>query len=354
MAITFIQSADAFNYKPMLDTTSKTVIEFCRRHGHKYENYVGVKRGFYPWQASFNRLFMLKDLLDAGYCGWVVHMDADAFVHDLDFDLAAYLASKGDVAGILTPMGDDCQPWEINNGVALFNLSHPIGRRIIEEWHARYMAVSDDTLRQLTEWPGDINDQTFLFEILDDSAEIRDAFFFGDRMLLNHPYATFIRQILRAYMPIQADRHQVVRMAVKEILPEQGEDLVGRLYPVLISTLFRVLLRRDIEASAVENFRSRFHEKGIETAFRETFAEILISREYLELNPPLPLRAVIEQGYRWVLGRSPDQKGLDAYAAALENGHISMEQIRADMIGSAEFAKLHTLIASPLSTTQAN
>jgi hypothetical protein len=337
MSVTFIQTADAFNYKPMLDITSKTVIEFCRRHGYSYESYVGVKRGFHPWQASFNRLFMLKEFLDRRYTGWVVHMDADAFIHDLDFDLDAYLEGKGNVAGILTPMGDGVRPWDINNGVGLFNLGHPIGRRVVEEWHARHMTVSDETLQELVVWPQDINDQTFLFEILDGSEDIRSAFFFGDRDILNHPYASFIRQILRAYMPVQADRLEVVRTAVEEVLPEQGEDLVGRLYPMLISTLFRVLLHRDIEASAADHFRSRFYDKGIETAFRETLAEILVSREYLELNPPMPVRTIVEQGYHWILGRKPDDKGLSAYVAALESGNISIEQIRADMIGSAEF-----------------
>jgi hypothetical protein len=336
MTVTFIQTADAFNYKPMLDITSKTVIEYCRRHGHSYESYVGIKRGLHPWQASFNRLFMLKDLMDAGHRGWVVHMDADAFIYDLGFDLNAYLADKGDRAGVLTPIGGG-RDWEINNGVMLINLGHPIGRWVVEAWHKRYMDVSDDTLRQLVEWPGDINDQTFLFELLDQHEEVRSAFFYQDKRLLNDPYGEFIRQILRAFMPAQSDRLEVVRTAVDEIMPGEGDDVVTRLFPLIMSNLFRILLHRDVDAGALANYRPRFIEKGIDTAFRETFAEILVSREYLELHPPVPPHLTIRMGYKWILGRDGDEDGLSAYTEAFKSGAMSIEDIRRDMIRSDEF-----------------
>jgi hypothetical protein len=337
MTVTFIQTADAFNYKPMLDITSKTVIEFCRRHGHAYESYVGVKRGFHPWQASFNRLFMLKDLMDSGHRGWIVHMDADAFIYDLNFDLNTYLADKGDRAGVLTPIGME-RYWEINNGVMLVNLAHPIAQRVVEEWHRRYMAVSDETLLELSEWPGDINDQTFLFNILDEDQEAREAFFYQDKRLLNDPYGEFIRQILRAFMPKQSDRLEVVRTAVEEVIPNGDDDVVARLYPLIMSNLFRILLHRDVDAGALDNYRRRFIEKGIDTAFRETFAEILVSREYLELHPTVPPHLTVGMGYKWILGRDGDEKGMNAYVEAIKGGSMSIADIRRDMLTSEEFA----------------
>ena len=346
MPVTFIQTADAFNYKPMLDVTSKTVIEYCRRHSHAYESFVGIKRGFYPWQASFNRLFMLKEMADAGHRGWIAYLDADAFIYDLTFDLDSYLLDKSDCAGVLTPVGVGVH-WDINNGVMFLNLSHPVARRVIDRWHARYMAVGDERLRALVNWPGDINDQRFLFEILDADEEAREAFFYEERRLLNDAEGLFIRQILRAYMPAQSDRLHVVRTAVDEILPDGSDDIVDRLYPIMISNLFRVLLRRDIEESAVNHFRARFVEKGIDTAFRETFAEILVSREYRELNTEINDELLVRLAYRCILGREPDDIGGRAYVNALRSGTLTFDKIRSDMLGSAEFAsKYPTAVTS--------
>lgn len=69
MDVTFVQTADPVFYYAMLHETSRTVRAFCATNGLKYESYVGVKRGFMPWNATYNRVYMLKEMVDRGYTG---------------------------------------------------------------------------------------------------------------------------------------------------------------------------------------------------------------------------------------------------------------------------------------------
>ena len=86
-----------------------------------------MKRDYYPWQASFNQVYMLKELLDRDEHDWIVYLDADAYVADLDFDLPAYLADRSGYGAIVTPAHDDGAWWDVNTGVLALNLRHPVG-----------------------------------------------------------------------------------------------------------------------------------------------------------------------------------------------------------------------------------
>jgi hypothetical protein len=96
----FIQTCDPFNYRDMLGATSRNVTEYCRRHGHEYQAFIGIRRGVHAWHATFNRIPMLEDMVARGDCGWIVYLDADAYIEDLDFDLATYLSGLGDRAAV--------------------------------------------------------------------------------------------------------------------------------------------------------------------------------------------------------------------------------------------------------------
>ncbi len=108
--ILFIQTADPFRYRRMLAITAESVASYCRRHGHSYESFVGLKRGRWPWQAAYNRIVQLREIADRGFSGWVVHVDADAWIDDAAFDLRGYLADKRDIAVVMAPAGDSGLP----------------------------------------------------------------------------------------------------------------------------------------------------------------------------------------------------------------------------------------------------
>src|SRR6266436_878993 len=71
MDIICLQTADPFDYYEMLSETSKTVRLYCKDNGIHYHCYIGVKRGYFSWHANFNRIYMVKEVLDSGFRGWI-------------------------------------------------------------------------------------------------------------------------------------------------------------------------------------------------------------------------------------------------------------------------------------------
>ncbi len=225
--IIVLQTADAEHYAPMLAITATNVREYCRRHGLGYESFVGVKRGFHPWQASFNRIPMLVELIERGFAGWALYLDADAYIQDLDFDLAAYLADKGDRAAIFAMSGVSDAHWDINDGVALINLGHPLGRAMVYQWAAGFAAHSDDFLREADEWIGPGNDQDLLHRILQRDPAIAGAVLVEKMSFLNGPHASFIRQQLRTMSDSFDERLEAVAQAVSAAMRSIGRAAPG-------------------------------------------------------------------------------------------------------------------------------
>ena len=213
-----LQTSDADVYFDMLCLSARTNREYCRRHAIAYQAFVGLKRGFHPWQATYNRIPLLRELVVAGFAGWVLYVDADAYVADLGFDLRAYLADKSACAAILTPSAPGAAWWDINAGVALFNLASAEGRWLIARWHAAFMAIGDDALRQAGDWSLLRNDQDLLHTILRDNDWLRPHLFLQSAELINAGRARFIRQVLRAQADGLAARMRIVQQETDRIL----------------------------------------------------------------------------------------------------------------------------------------
>ncbi len=217
-----IQTADAFAYAPMLAITAPNVTEYCRRHGFGYESFIGVKRGFHNWQATFNRVPMLEEIAARGFSGWALYLDADAYIQDLDFDLSIYLADKSDRAAILAPAGPTSRHWDVNAGVVLVNLGHPLGRSLIAQWAERFATHSDDLLRESVKWMDVGNDQDLLHHILREDKALAEAVLIEPISLINGPYARFIRQQLRTLSSNFDDRLTTLSNNVAEIFERAG------------------------------------------------------------------------------------------------------------------------------------
>lgn len=226
--ILVLQTADADRYAPMLAATAPNVREYCRRHGLGYESFVGIKRGFHPWQATFNRIPMLVELIERGFTGWALYLDADAWFHDLDFDLAAYLADKQGHAAIFAQSGVTDQAWDVNAGVVLVNLGHPLGRDLVAQWAAGLAAHSDDDLRRGEAWFDEGNDQDLLHQILRRDVAIADAVLIEQIAFINGPHARFIRQQLRALSPSFEDRLRTLSEAVADVFRRDGRIAVAQ------------------------------------------------------------------------------------------------------------------------------
>ena len=258
MNVLFLQTADSTRYAPMLRLTGQTVEAYASRHGHSYNSFLGVKRGFHPWHAVYNRIEMLTSLMVEGYTGWAVYLDADSYIHGQDFDLRAYLAGKENIAFIAAPdLADPPLWWRINDGVFAINLGHPMAVRILLRWRAAFHAISDDELRRAETWAAVPSDQMLLHECLRHMPEAESACLTTRDVcgVLNYAHAAFIRQVLRAVTnDDMAQRMKIIEAAVAEAMGEafaplnaaappappassrrqEAEDYVNALYQILL------------------------------------------------------------------------------------------------------------------------
>lgn len=213
-----LQTCDPFVYFDLLSASSRANRAFCHRHGIAYAAFVGVKRGFHPWQAMFNRILLLGEYLEQGYEGWILYLDADAFVADLAWDARAYLADKAAHAAVMTLGGVGVADWAVNDGVAFFNLSDPACRHLIATWHRAFMDIPDGTLRAAARWELMRNDQDLLQEILRNDRALHARVFLESPARINSRSASLIRQVLRAQEPDLAARRQAIEAEVEVAL----------------------------------------------------------------------------------------------------------------------------------------
>jgi len=225
--IILFQTADQDRYFPMLMATLPANRAFCLRHGIRMEVFIGVRRGFHPWQAAYNRLGFLGDRLADGYRGWVMHLDADAFIADPRFDLAGYLAGHADHA-LIHPPGARQAPWDVNSGVFLWNFGQEAAREAARRWIAAYAAIPDTALRDATEWNQIENDQSMLQRLLREDPALLAALHIESDALIGYQQSRFIKQYVTNDQHSLAQRTERIAQAVARLAPRPAtgpEDL---------------------------------------------------------------------------------------------------------------------------------
>lgn len=217
----FLQTADAQKYRPMFEITSRTVVEYCNRHNLNCQFFIGICRGNQPWHATFNRIVLLRRLLNSGFSGWVCYLDADAFITDLDYDIRAYLRDKDHIAMVIATddvSAPDRPYWAVNAGTFLINLGNPWGQQIVYDWADRFDDVSDKELLNPGEWSFD--DQGLLTDVLRTLPE-------GERAvltlrdypnLINYSHGMFISQLMRADHRRLDERERQLRAETDRVL----------------------------------------------------------------------------------------------------------------------------------------
>jgi hypothetical protein len=197
LQVILLQTCDPHRYFPLLSCGRKANEHYAIKNGFGYSAFVGLKRGYFPWQTTFNRIPMLKELSAGGYRGWAFYIDADAYVRDQSFDLRAYLTRHKDKSFIGSTGGVTGERWEINAGVFLINLGHPHGRRLIDLWHWHFMATQDEALRLAAEWDDVLNDQTRLYEILQANPYLLEHVHVENHTFQDTGEGGFVRQVMR-------------------------------------------------------------------------------------------------------------------------------------------------------------
>lgn len=216
-----VQSADPDLYFEMLRTTARPNRAFCLRHGIRYACLHGVLNGFHPWHAAYNRFFVLERLIQQDYRGWFLHLDADAYVQDRGFDVAAYLAGHAGQAFIFTH-GASAEAWDMNDGVFFANCAHSATRQIIARWMELFQTISVERLREAAQWSQVPDDQHLLQASFRQLPELTAAIHYESNRLINSPGARFVRQVLRAAERDPAKRLRRIAADVERSMAEEG------------------------------------------------------------------------------------------------------------------------------------
>ena len=232
MRLSVIQTSDDRRYLPMLQATEPLNRLYCQRHGFDFQPYVGMVRGCAPVHAAYNRIYLLHQRVLAGDTGWVLYMDADAWVRDMDFDVLGYLAQHPEhdfiaaEASALVP-----QVWAINNGVFFINLGSVAGQRIVHTWKqladalvpAAYWADPEAT------WaPPEYDDQNLCYRTLAGDNYVLSRVKKESAGVFNYD-GQFIAQCLRADFPTFEERLAAVQQRCAALLAavQAGQPLTA-------------------------------------------------------------------------------------------------------------------------------
>lgn len=215
-----MQTAAGPFYCDILDATSAVNRTYCAGQDIEYREFRGIKRGYYSWHATYNRIAMLNELIFEKYDGWVLFVDADAFVRDFTFSLSEYISTLPvDICFVAAP-GANSARWDINAGVFLINLGSDYGKLIVRAWQELLGAhVPDRSLRAVSQpWgklpSGDviINDQTLLHWVFMENPALLEMLHI-ETSLLNYSHGRFIAQIIRRVGLTAEERLHEIRLA---------------------------------------------------------------------------------------------------------------------------------------------
>lgn len=215
--IVSLQTADLDRYFPLLMITAEVNKLYCKLHNFEYRQFIGIKRGYFPWHATFNRIVMLKEMIDTGFRGWVFYLDADAYIVELSYKIQTIINEVSKPV-IMAPGGLSGAYWDVNSGVFLINLGEQISRDLALAWHADFMSTSDVQLRGAPEWRMVPSDQERLQRILREDQRFSDCVGRANRKIFNDRSGSFIRQALRADSNSWEERLSKVRKETSAVL----------------------------------------------------------------------------------------------------------------------------------------
>ena len=225
MRVKFLQTADPVKYARLLDASAPSTRAFCTMHGYEYEAFVGLKRGRQPWHATFNRIDLLSEALDAGADGWIIYLDADAFVVDLEYDFSTYLDRHAEAPLIARAVIPEKAPtWNINAGVLIFNMRNKQTIRLLKTWKRLFDLSSRAGLLLLPPRLAPINDQILLHWALRLNPWIVRAMRFEHPNFINGALSSFIVQFLRADVEDFDLRVALVAERVRQAFAASGID----------------------------------------------------------------------------------------------------------------------------------
>ena len=134
-------------YARMLDALQGVHLAYAAQWGFHYMRWDGLAKGRQAWHATYNRIYLLDDLYKRGRYHWVLWLDPDAIIRDPRLSVTDLLDERYAVVGC---RGGDNPTlfYDINIGVAFFNLRHPDFGDLIRGWVAAIDQVADSQLNR--------------------------------------------------------------------------------------------------------------------------------------------------------------------------------------------------------------
>lgn len=138
MSTVVLQSCDDA-YAPFLEVTGPVNAAYAAWHGYSYRQFVGLKSR--RAGGNFNRYHLIGEEIERKEHDWALWIDSDALVIDLNMPLQPIIERTPDKL-IIACRGSLLGDWDINNGVFLIRLRHPLAGPLID-----HMIREGSTLR---------------------------------------------------------------------------------------------------------------------------------------------------------------------------------------------------------------
>lgn len=204
--VRLLQTASGAGYLAMLAATEPLHRQFAERHRLEYIKHEGVVRGSWDWQATFNRIDLIGDMLDAGYRGWILYVDADAIIRDPAFPIRAYLEEHKDRA-LIAVSGTGQGKWDINAGVFFLNLGDARARSMVVRWRDAFRRRVTDAMLLAAKEPWQRlpdgnpfpDDQHLLQMVLLQDENLLEGVLLEQASFMNYAAGSFIRQVIREH-----------------------------------------------------------------------------------------------------------------------------------------------------------
>ena len=205
---TILQSCDV-GYFLLLDATAPTNQAYASAHGYSYRHFVGNLSPI-PHTANFNRYYMLREEIKSGEHHWALWMDADAIVVDHTKSLETIIErTPGKM--LIACRGGTNGDYDINNGVFLLNLRHPLAGDLVETVirYCEHLDARDSSFRDdqyvVHHWLRAQRNESGTIEIV--------KCYTNDEYNLFNYDGSFIRHVLRYHGSIPERAHELQRLA---------------------------------------------------------------------------------------------------------------------------------------------
>jgi hypothetical protein len=127
--IVILQSCDV-HYAQFLGLTSSSNSMYAKRYGYAYQRTIGNLSPI-PHTGNFNRYYLLRHEIHRGEYDWALWLDADAIVIDHAISLSSLIERTPDRL-LIACRGSFRGEYDINNGVFLLNLRHPLAGEMVQ------------------------------------------------------------------------------------------------------------------------------------------------------------------------------------------------------------------------------